>query len=211
MQTKVYLKTIVFISLITAYGKMIEIYVWNYFIRIFHWLLFALCVVMYFTSKYGDITLHTAFGYILTILLIIRIIYGFLSSNKYAKFKNFILSPKYIFQYLAIIATNNIKKHRYTGHNPAGGAMIVLLITTLIISIITGIITLAVIEFERPLAVLLLNMSNVCSYLFRDFHRLIFDILLILIILHIAGVLIASWQRQENLIKAMITGKKNKL
>ncbi len=44
----------------------------------------------------------------------------------------------------------------------------------------------------------------------EELHEIATDLMLILIVLHIAGVVVSSRLHKENLVKAMITGYKNK-
>ncbi|MEH6814811.1 MAG: cytochrome b/b6 domain-containing protein, partial [Motiliproteus sp.] len=95
-------------------------------------------------------------------------------------------------------------KH-YTGHNPAGGIMILLLIIFLLLTAVTGMATLAT-EGLGPLAnTFLASMSDDW---FEDIHEALANLMLLLIGVHIAGVVVSSVLHRENLIRAMFDGRK---
>jgi cytochrome b len=180
--------------------------VWDGFVRFFHWSLLATFVLAYVSVNTGMQETHAIIGYGLAALLIARIIWGIIGST-YARFSNFIFTPKTVISYLKSI----VKGHpaRYIGHNPAGGAMVIAIVTVLCVTIVTGFVDLAVIEFEGPLVGLLSGMSDETAYAFRAVHNMMVNILLGLIALHILGVLLASIQHRESLVRAMLTGKKH--
>jgi cytochrome b len=90
-----------------------------------------------------------------------------------------------------------MRASRYLGHNPAGGAMVIALLATLVALCATGIMMTT----EAFWGVQWVD----------DLHQLASDFSLILIGLHVAGVILASLEHHENLILAMITGWKRPL
>jgi len=113
-----------------------EIIVWDYLVRIFHWSLVLTFIICYFTGEEESL-LHIYSGYAILGLIIFRIIWGFIGSQ-HARFKDFIQSPKVVYEYLkGLIKGDPID---YEGHNPAGGWMIIALLISLFITTATGII-----------------------------------------------------------------------
>ena len=92
-----------------------QIYVWDRFVRIFHWLLVAFFCISYLTGE-EEHWIHTYSGYAIFTLISLRVIWGFIGS-KHARFADFIYSPGSIVRYLASLTTASPK--RYRGHNPA--------------------------------------------------------------------------------------------
>ncbi|MBV1888794.1 MAG: cytochrome b/b6 domain-containing protein [Proteobacteria bacterium] len=181
------------------------IQVWDLFVRTFHWSLMICFIVAYLSGEFSIMQLHLVIGYAITVLLFSRILWGFIGSP-YARFKQFVRGPKPVVAYLFSIVNN--KPDHYIGHNPAGGAMVIALLILLSTLVLTGFATLALIDFEGPLVDLLINVNDDRSYWFQDTHHLLVNGALILILLHTLGVLAASKQHNENLIKSMFTGYK---
>lgn len=179
--------------------------VWDGFVRFFHWALVLAFAASYWTSQSGMQNTHMVLGYLITLLVATRIVWGFIGT-RYARFRNFIYSPRTVLGYLKAIATGHPPYYR--GHNPAGGAMVVALLGALVLAITAGYIAMMVIEFEAPLPGLLIHLTDAQAHFWREVHETTIDVLLVMIGLHLAGVVLASIQHRENLVRAMITGNK---
>lgn len=164
--------------------------VWDAFVRVFHWGL----AISFFTAWWtGDDyeTLHLVAGYAAAALIALRITWGIFGTG-YARFAQFVRSPSTVFAYLADIATG--REVRYLGHNPAGGAMILVLL-----AIVSGIC------FTGWLLTTDMFWGTVTM---EVIHETLTNAALALIAIHVAGVLLASIRHRENLVAAMFTGRK---
>lgn len=123
--------------------------VWSPLIRIGHWTLVIAFFTAYFTED-DFMNLHAWAGYIVGIYLITRILWGFVG-GKYARFSNFIYSPTKIIGYLKNLIAR--KPQHYIGHNPAGGAMVIALLVSLVGTTLTGMKLYAVEENKGPFAI----------------------------------------------------------
>jgi cytochrome b len=182
--------------------------VWDVPTRLFHWTLVLSFTSAYLTAKFHLGFLHTWIGYFLCLLLLARLVWGF-AGNKYARFTSFIFSPQETIEYLHSLAKNNPK--HYFGHNPAGALMVFGVLALLAMIFLTGLVTLAVIDFEGPLLFLIDYVDDETSYAVRHLHGWLIDIALVIIPLHLLGVAVGSLQHKENLVRAMITGKKKNI
>jgi cytochrome b len=164
--------------------------VWDPFIRWFHWLLVILFASAWYSGGIWDDP-YLITGYGVAILVLARIVWGF-AGSRYARFDDFLYGPRTILGYLADAL--RMRAPRYLGHNPAGGAMVITLLATLIVLCTTGI---------------LMTMDAFWGVQWvDDLHQTASDFSLILVSLHVAGVILASLEHHENLILAMITGWK---
>jgi len=179
--------------------------VWDVPTRLFHWTLVLSFTSAYLTANFHLGFLHTYIGYFLCLLLLARLIWGF-TGNQYARFKSFLFSPQETLAYLRSLAQNNPK--HYFGHNPAGALMVFGVLALLLMIVLTGLVTLAVIDFEGPFLFLIDYVDDDTSYAVRHLHGWLIDIALVIIPLHLLGVALGSIQHKENLVRAMITGKK---
>ncbi|MBL4911380.1 MAG: cytochrome b/b6 domain-containing protein [Alteromonadaceae bacterium] len=189
-------------SNVLAHTKKIS--VWDPLIRIFHWTLVISFFTAYFTEDDFQ-TIHTWAGYTIISLLLVRILWGFIGT-KHAKFSDFIYSKQQIINFIK--DTINLKAKRYIGHNPAGGAMIFLLLLSLIMTISTGLFLFAISEGQGPLAPLIANNWSDFEDTFEELHEFFANFTLFLIFVHVVGVVIESFIHKENLIRSMINGKK---
>jgi cytochrome b len=123
-----------------------EIRVWDIGVRLFHWSLVAAFITSYLSDELHD--LHTWSGYAVIALIIFRILWGFVGTQ-YARFSHFIYPPGEVMNYLKGLAHGS--PPHYTGHNPAGGWMIFLLLITLGLVCFSGLKALAI-EGDGPLA-----------------------------------------------------------
>jgi cytochrome b len=108
--------------------------VWDLPLRIFHWLLVIAFFVAYLTEE-ELLDVHVLAGYVVFGLLVFRLVWGFIG-NRYARFASFLCSPAASIAYIKDVIALNPK--RYLGHNPAGAAMIVLLLVSLLMTVLTG-------------------------------------------------------------------------
>jgi cytochrome b len=185
--------------------SMAQVNVWDLPIRLFHWLLVFGVTIAYASARYRLGTVHALTGYGLCILLSARIIWGFIGS-KYARFDSFAFSRGETVEYLRGMLRGN--PGSYLGHNPAGALMVFILLVVLALLLLTGLLTLAAIDFDGPLAVFANNIDDATSYEIRHLHALLTNVSIALVVLHVAGVVWGSIQHKENLVKAMLTGKK---
>lgn len=171
--------------------------------RVFHWTLVTGFLVAYLSGD--DVQpLHVIAGYCVGVLVLARLVWGVIGS-RHARFTSFVYAPRTILEELRGMLTFTGK--RYIGHSPAGGAMVILLLITLIFIVSSGLITLALREGTGPLAgwnTPNRSLGRAAGGIHEFFANLAFG----LVLLHICGVLFASFVHGENLIKAMWTGRK---
>ncbi len=178
--------------------------VWDPLVRIFHWTLVLSFFIAYITEE-DFLSLHTYAGYTVLVLISLRIVWGVIGT-KHARFRDFIYSPKNIKIFLK--ETLLLRAKRYLGHNPAGGAMIILLLISLLITTVSGIIVLGAEEQAGPLASWFTQSHSVWGDIFEEIHEFFANFTLFLVFIHIAGVIIESLIHKENLVKSMIDGMK---
>ena len=175
--------------------------VWDILVRVFHWSLVIFFIIAYLTE--GDwIVIHSYAGYTIFLLVIFRIVWGIIGSF-HARFSNFVVPPREAVKYIKEELSGDAK--HYLGHNPAGGLMIIALIISLLVTVVTGASIIAT-EGDGPLAATFI--ASFSGELLEEIHEFFTTIILLLVILHIGGVIFSSLLQEENLIKAMLTGKK---
>lgn len=186
--------------------ELSQIKVWDPLVRFFHWALVSAFIIAYITEE-DFLTIHSWAGYLILLLLCIRFIWGFVGTT-YARFSDFTYSPKNIIQFLKDTAHFSAK--RYLGHNPAGGAMVFLLMFSLLITTTSGIILLGAEEQAGPVANWFTQPQNNWADILEEVHEFFANFTLFLVFVHVAGVLVESLIHKENLVSAMITGFKEK-
>ncbi|GAB4118656.1 MAG: cytochrome b/b6 domain-containing protein [Sideroxydans sp.] len=182
-----------------------NIKVWDVPLRLFHWLLVAGFVLTYVAAELHLAFWHVGLGYALIVLLLFRLLWGFVG-NPYARFSSFLFSAAETLAYVRSLRTAH--PVHYYGHNPAGALMVFALLGLLAAIFASGLLTLAAIDFEGPLAFLANRVDDDTAYFLRHAHDWLVDAALLLIPLHLLGVLLGSVQHKENLVRAMVTGMK---
>ena len=169
-----------------AGSRMVK--VWDPFVRLFHWTLVLLFAAAYLTGDELD-RAHELLGYAIIALLVMRIVWGFVGSE-HARFRDFVQAPTTVLAYARDTIAG--KARRYLGHNPLGGVMVLLLITGLLTTAGTG---------------WLMTGPGETEWL-EEVHEVAANLMLLLIVLHVAGVLFSSLVHGENLVRGMLTGMK---
>ena len=164
--------------------------VWDPLVRIFHWSLVGLFAFAFLTGDEWQ-TPHELAGYAIAGLIAFRLVWGF-AGSRYARFSNFLYRPSTVAGF--VNDTFRMKARRYLGHNPAGGLMVIALLIVIAVISLTG------------------WMMTTDAYWGLDWveelHEASAFAALGLIGLHIGGVIVASLEHGENLVRAMITGRK---
>ena len=180
-----------------------DLKVWDPLVRIFHWTLVAAFAVAYVTED-DWMTLHSYAGYLIGGLLAFRLIWGIVGS-RYARFSDFVKSPGTVLAYLKDLS--KFKARRYIGHNPAGGAMIVALLLSLVATVASGLLAYGS-TGAGPLAALFATSSTYGSEWLEEVHEFFANFTLLLVVVHLGGVLFESLLHKENLVRSMFTGIK---
>ncbi len=169
-----------------------KVRVWDLFVRLFHWSLVSLFVFAYFTGDEWQ-NAHEWAGYAIAVLIAVRIVWGFVGSE-HARFSSFLYKPRTIVSFLK--ASIGMRARRYLGHNPAGGAMVIALLAAITVISVSG------------------HMMTMDAYWGVDWveevHEAAVNSTLLLIVAHVGGVILASVEHKENLVKSMFTGFKRR-
>lgn len=164
--------------------------VWDAPVRVFHWLMVLSFAGAYLTAESERWRLlHVSLGYTMGGLVAFRILWG-LMGTRYARFSNFVRGRAAIMRYLRSLLSSQPQHH--VGHNPAGALAIVLLLLSSIAIVFTG----------------WALYNEVGGDWLEELHEGAANFMLLLVGVHVAGVAVSSWLHRENLVRAMVTGKK---
>jgi cytochrome b len=215
-----------------------RVYIWDPFVRIFHWTLVVTFTVAFFTDD-DTLAVHVWAGYAVGVLIPLRVIWG-LVGPRHARFTDFLYAPPTVVAYVRDLLS--FRAPRYIGHSPGGGAMIVVLLFSLAVTVVSGLVVYAAEEQAGPLAGLAAAPSrevhlaawhpvreiarkdedeeheedereeeeaeSALGEAMEELHEFFANFTLAQVIVHVAAVLLASVVHRENLIRAMITGYK---
>lgn len=167
--------------------------VWDRFVRVFHWAL-VLCFFGAWWSTESIGWVHKGCGYAALALVAARGVWGFVGSE-HARFASFVPTPRALMAYLQALLRG--REPRSLGHNPAGAVMILYLLGAVAAIGISG---------------WMLTLDAFWgSEIVERMHTLLVDATLAAVALHIAANLYESIRQRENLIGAMVTGRKRAL
>ena len=167
-----------------------KVLVWDAPIRVFHWLMVLSFAGAYLTAESERWRLvHVTLGYTMAGLVAFRIVWG-LVGTRHARFASFVRGPRVIAAYLRGMVQGQPKRH--VGHNPAGAIAIV------------GLLCLALVVTAAGWA----NYNEFGGEWLKELHEGAANAMLAVVGVHVAGVLVGSWMHRDNLIAAMVTGRK---
>lgn len=172
--------------------------VWDAPTRVFHWSLVVAITIAWFTGE-GEgpsATLHALAGAFVAGLIAFRLVWGF-AGGEHARFADFLVGPDLIVAHVRELLGPSPKRH--LGHNPLGGVAVVLLLAIVSSVVITGLFSSSD-DLRGPFARAGLDLS--------DAHEILFRVLQALVLVHVLGVAVESWKARDNLVAAMITGRK---
>jgi cytochrome b len=174
----------------TSFDAPATVDVWDAPLRVLHWLLAAAVLVAWASANIFD-TVHEIAGYAALALVALRLVWAVVG-KRYARLQDFVRPLGAVWRYLAQAARG--QPGRYLGLNPAGAAMAVALLLTVTISTVSGWMQITTRFFGVEWV--------------EQVHTWSSNLVLLLAIVHVAGVLAMSALQRENLILTMITGRK---
>jgi cytochrome b len=209
-----------------------RIYVWDSFIRVFHWAVAIAFAVAYLTED-EVLTVHVWAGYTIGALIVLRVVWGVVGPH-YTRFNDFVCRPSSVLAYIRDLLLFRAK--RYIGHSPGGGAMVIALLISLTLTVGSGLVLYGAEKQAGPLAPFFLSTAGRVEpglpplsvrtdesgdirrrdgrrrdpfvTAAKEVHEVFANLTLVLVLLHIGAVVLASFVHRENLIRAMVTGYK---
>jgi len=160
-----------------------EVRVWDWPLRLFHWLL-VIAIAVAFLSAEEDSLLngwHVLSGWIAGILIVFRLVWGFVG-GEHSRFSDFV-RPARIADHVAGLIRG--RGDATLGHNPLGAVSVLVLLALVAATVSTGALAAG-----------------------QDLHEAIAWTLLAVVGLHVAAVIGMSLLERENLVRAMISGRK---
>ena len=171
-------------------NKKQAVLVWDFPVRVFHWLLVISFAGAWLTSDGEALQLiHYAFGYSACAIILFRIVWGIVGT-RYARFTQFIKGPTETWKHIKSLLVG--KQTLGPGHNPAGALVMISLVILILLIDLTG------------------------YWIVKDFlgewmsgaHEAIANLAFGFVLLHVAAAIIMSLVQKENLVKSMFTGIK---
>lgn len=168
-----------------------RILVWDAPVRVFHWLMVLSFAGAYLSAESERWRLlHVTLGYTMAGLVVFRILWG-LMGTRYARFADFVHGPKAIASYLGSLLRG--KPEHHTGHNPAGAIAIMALLGLTFVVAAAGWAT----------------YNEVGGHWLEELHEGAANTMLAIVGIHVAAVIFSSWLHRENLVRAMLSGRKS--
>jgi cytochrome b len=172
--------------------------IWDWPTRAFHWLLVLLIPAMWWTAENDQAELHVLLGLGAFALILFRLLWGLMGSST-ARFASFIRGPRGVISYLSGRAA------KVVGHNPLGGLSVVAMLALLTVQVGLGLF--ASDEDGEVFGPLSLWLDEGKVETITELHETLFNVLLVVIALHIAAILYYALVQRKNLVVPMLTGR----
>lgn len=169
---------------------MKKILVWDWPVRIGHWLLVGAFALAWVTAEREAWRLvHAWAGGAVVGVILFRLVWGMLGTH-HARFASFVRGPAAVKAYLAGLLSHAPPDH--AGHNAAGGWAIVALLSLGLLAGTSG----------------WLAYQELGGHFVEELHEVLAGTMLAVAGLHVVGVAVGSLAHRENLVRAMLTGWK---
>ena len=174
--------------------------VWDAPVRVVHWAIVAGVAVQYASGELGlfSMRVHAWVGYALLALVVFRIAWGFVGSDS-ARFARFVRGPRAAFAHLRAVHA------AHPGHNPLGAWSVLALLASLALQAISGLWTSDEILEQGPRVA---GAGGALVDAMSTIHRVNQKVLLALVALHLVAVAWHAFVRREDLVRAMLDGRK---
>ncbi len=183
---------------------MFRLLVWDLPTRLFHWLFaFAFAAAYILGDEESALGWHSYFGYLIAGLIGFRLIWGFIG-GRYSRFRDFPPNPAAAWRYLTGVPDGRDEHH--PGHNPAGALAIYTLLALGLLTSLSGVALLGADKAVGPLAGM---VPGAWAHTLEEIHEVCANAMLLIVLVHIAGVVLGSLRHRQNLPRAMVTGYKS--
>jgi cytochrome b len=177
----------------------VRVPVWDLPTRLVHWLFVLLVSGSWWTAETGRLEWHRWSGYLLLGIVLFRVYWGFAGGST-ARFSNFVRGPRTIASYLRGTWA------AAAGHNPLGALSVLLLLALLLLQIGLGLFAVDVDGIESgPLSAWVSFQAGRAA---AEWHELVFNVLVTVILLHVLAALYYLFVKRQNLIGGMVTGER---
>jgi cytochrome b len=177
--------------------------IWDLPTRLFHWLLALLILAAFLSEDNRDV--HQRVGTAILVLIVFRLIWGVIG-GRYARFTSFLRGPKAVLAHIDEMRQPNPPQH--IGHNAAGGWMVIVLLLLVLTQAMLGLFSHDLIMYSAPLAGLI---SDDLSARLTTVHKILSNVILAAVALHIGAVAVYFLWKKQNLVRPMLTGRRNDL
>lgn len=173
---------------------MNQINVYDIPTRVLHWLFAGLFLTAFVIAKTVDdesavFSVHMLAGLTLGLVVVLRLIWGFVGT-KHARFSSFALNPGDLVLYIKGVVNGD--RRLWAGHNPASSWAAVLMFALVAGLMVSGI-----------------GMANGNEETWEEVHEVCGNALLLVAILHIAGVVLHTIRHRDPIALSMINGTKS--
>lgn len=186
---------------------------WDPVVRLSHWGLAAVVFLNALVTKEGGLA-HVWIGWAGLALLALRLVWGLVGPAE-ARFAAFPPNPRAALGHLRDLAAR--RPRAYRSHNPAGALMVYLLWALMAVVIGTGVAmtgTTPLGAAERQVAIETADWSTLDlgesdregREALEEVHEVAANLILILALLHVAGVFVEGRAMGRNLVRPMLTG-----
>lgn len=187
----------------TALADVSDLRVWDLPVRLMHWGLVISLGICWWSGENNELEYHVYSGLAALWIVLMRLYWGFAGSDT-ARFTNFVRGPAAIIAYARQIHSREAS-HSH-GHNPLGAVSVLLLLGLVLIVVCLGLFAVDVDGlFSGPLSLYVSFKQGRHS---ARLHYQWFTYLQWLVGLHLAAVVFYRAWKRENLVRAMITGKR---
>jgi cytochrome b len=167
-----------------------SILVWDAPVRVFHWLMVLSFAGAWLTAESERWRLlHVTLGYTMAGLVVFRIVWG-LIGTRHARFSDFVRGPRAVWHDLSALLHGRPQHH--LGHTPAGAVAILTLLGLTLVVTALGWAT----------------YNGLGGHALEEAHEAAATLMLGVVAVHVIAVVVTSLLRGENLVRAMVTGRK---
>lgn len=177
--------------------------IWDVPTRLFHWLLTLSIGLAWWTAERGVLDWHRRIGYGIAALLVFRVLWGVVGSTT-ARFAHFMRGPRAVAAYFRELRQRAPQVG--AGHNPLGGWSVLAMLLVLLTQVTLGLFAVDVDGIESGPLAYLVNFDT--GRTAAQLHQVVFNVLLALIGLHVVAVLFYLLYKRDNLLGAMISGRR---